>query len=46
MIMEQKTSDQTNRILRPDIQYNNIEIKYPGRERIVDSPIPDWARID
>lgn len=46
MIHEQKTTDQTNRILRPDIQYNNIEIKYPGRERIVDSPIPDWARID
>jgi hypothetical protein len=46
MIQEQKTPDQTNRILRPDIQYNNIEIKYPAKERIVDSPIPDWARID
>ena len=29
MIHEQKTTDQTNKMLRPDIQYNKIEIKYP-----------------
>uniref|UniRef100_A0A6C0FES0 Uncharacterized protein n=1 Tax=viral metagenome TaxID=1070528 RepID=A0A6C0FES0_9ZZZZ len=34
MIQEQKTPDQTNRILRSDIQYNNIEIKYPSRKKI------------
>ena len=34
MIHEQKIPDQTNRILRPDIQYNNIEIKYPDKERL------------
>ena len=34
MIQEQKTPDQTNRILRPDIQYKNIEIKYPDKERL------------
>ena len=29
MIHEQKTTDQTNLKLRPDIQYNKIKIKYP-----------------
>jgi len=45
MIHEQKTPDQTNRILRPDIQYNNIEIKYPSRKKIDKQTKDDISRI-
>jgi ElaB/YqjD/DUF883 family membrane-anchored ribosome-binding protein len=45
MIQEQKTPDQTNRILRSDIQYNNIEIKYPSRKKIDKQTKDDISRI-
>jgi ElaB/YqjD/DUF883 family membrane-anchored ribosome-binding protein len=45
MIQEQKTPDQTNRILRSDIQYNNIEIKYPSRKKTDKQTKDDVSRI-